>query len=224
MNPPGVYMCSPFWTVVLEKTFESALVCKEIQSIHPKGDQYWVFIGRTDAEAETPILWPPNANSWLIGKDPDAGRDWGQEEKGTTEDEMAGWPSSHQLNAHEFAWTPGLDGQGSLACWDSWGHKESDMTERLKWTELNWGPHYAFLRVCVNYYNCNKSCLGTCFSRLILLITHNSVFCPETLPETCSYWLILYWSYLRMYALGKDVVELLQNLRYPFYLFSAASW
>ena len=89
-----------FWTVVLEKTLESPLDCKEIQPIHPKGDQSWVLIGRTDAEAETPILWPPDAKSWLVGKDPDAGRDWGQEEKGMTEDEMAGW--HHRLNGHEF--------------------------------------------------------------------------------------------------------------------------
>ena len=88
-----------FWTVVL-KTLESTLDCKEIQPVHPEGDQSWVFIGRTDAEAETPILWPPHAKSWLIGKDPDAGRDWGQEEKGTTEDEMAGW--HHWLDGHEF--------------------------------------------------------------------------------------------------------------------------
>ena len=89
-----------FWTVVLEKILESPLDCKEIQQVHPKGDQSWVFIGRTDAEAETPILWPPHGKTWLSGKDRDAGVDWGQEEKGTTEDEMAGW---HQwLNGHEF--------------------------------------------------------------------------------------------------------------------------
>ena len=87
-------------TVVLEKTLESPLDCKEIQQVHPKGDQSWVFIGRTDAEAETPVLWPPYANSWLIGKDPDAGREWGQEEKETTEDEKAGW--HHRLDGHEF--------------------------------------------------------------------------------------------------------------------------
>ena len=87
-----------FWTVVLEKTLESPLDCKEIQPVHPKGDQFWVFM--TDVEAETPILWPPHAKSWLIGKDPDAGRDWGQEEKGTTEDEMARW--HHWLDGHEF--------------------------------------------------------------------------------------------------------------------------
>ena len=123
-----------FWTVVLEKTLESPLDCKEIQPVHPKGDQSWLFIGGTDAEAETPILWPPHAKSWLIGKDPDAGRDWGQEEKGMTEDETAGW--HHGLNGNEFEWTPGVgDGQGDLECCDSWGHKESDTTERLNWTE-----------------------------------------------------------------------------------------
>ena len=125
-----------FWTVVLEKTLESPLDCKEVQPVHPKGDQSWVFIGRTDAEVETPMLWPPHAKSWLIGKDPDAGRHWGQEEKGTTEDEMAGW--HHRLNGHESEWTPGVgDGQGGLVCCNSWGHKESDTTERLNWTELN---------------------------------------------------------------------------------------
>ena len=125
-----------FWTVVLEKTLSSPLDCKQIQLVHPKGDQSWVFIGRTDVEAETPTLWPPDAKSWLIGKDPDAGNDWGQEEKGTTEEEMAGW--HHRLDAHEFGWTPGVsDGQGGLVCSESWGHIESDMTERMNWTELN---------------------------------------------------------------------------------------
>ena len=122
-----------FWTVVLEKTLESPLDCKEIQPGHPKGDQSWVFIGRTDVKAETQILRPPDAESWLIGKDPDAGRDCGQEKKGTTEDEMAGW--HHRLHAREFGWTPGVgDRQGDLACYDSWGRKESDMTERLNCT------------------------------------------------------------------------------------------
>ena len=125
-----------FWTVVLEKTLESPLDCKEIQPVHSKGDQSWVFTGRTDAKAETPMLWPPHAKSWLIGKDSDAGRGWGQEEKGMTEDEIAGW--HHQLDGHEFEWTPGVgDGQGGLACCDSWGCKESDTTVRLIWTELN---------------------------------------------------------------------------------------
>ena len=111
-----------FWTVMVEKTLESPLDSTEIQPVHPKGDQSWVFIGRNDAEAETPIVWPPHAKSWLTGKDPDAGRDWGQEEKGMTEDEMAGW--HHRLDGHEFGLTPGVgDGQGGLACCDSWGRR-----------------------------------------------------------------------------------------------------
>ena len=126
-----------FWIVVLEKTLEGPLYCKEIQPVHPKGDQPWDFFGRNDAKAETPVLWPPHVKSWLFGKDSDAGRDWGQEEKGTTEDEMAGW--HHWLDGREFEWTLGDgDGQGGLACCDSWGRKESDTTERLNWTELNW--------------------------------------------------------------------------------------
>ena len=132
-----------FWTVVLEKTVESPLDCKEIQPFHSKGDQSWMFIGRTDAEAETPILWPPHVKSWLIRKYPDAGSDWGQEEKGMTEDEMAGW--HHWLNVHEFGWTPGVgDGQGGLACCDSWGRIELDTTERLNWTDL---------RLCLKDHN-----------------------------------------------------------------------
>ena len=123
-----------FWTVVLEKTLESPLDCKEIQPVHLKGDQSWVFIGRTDAKAETPILWPLHVKSWLTGKDPDDGRDSGQEEKGMTEDEMDGW--HNRLDEHEFEWTVGVgDGQGGLVCWDSWGRKELDTTEQLIWTE-----------------------------------------------------------------------------------------
>ena len=123
-----------FWTVVLEKTLESPVDCKEIQSVNPKGNQSWIFIRRTDAGAETPILWPPDVKNWLIGKDPDAGKDWRQEEKVTTEDEMAGlhhWP-----DGHEFEQAPGVsDGEGSLACYSPWGEKELDTTEWLK-TEL----------------------------------------------------------------------------------------
>ena len=106
------------------------LAWKEIQTVHPKGDQSWVFFGRNDAKAETPVLWLPHVKSWLIGKDSDAGRDWGQE------DEMAGW--HHWLDGREFEWTPGVgDGQGGLVCCDSWGHKELDVTEWLNWTEVN---------------------------------------------------------------------------------------
>ena len=124
-----------FWTVVLDKTLESPLDCKEIQPVYPKGDQSWVFIGRTDVEAEAPILWPPDAKSWLIGKDPDAGKDWEQEEEGATEEEMVGW--YHRLNGHEFEWTLGVgDGQGGLACYGPWGRRVGhDWATELDWTE-----------------------------------------------------------------------------------------
>ena len=118
------------------RLFERPLDSKDIKSVNLKENQPWIFIARTDAEAETLILWLPHAKSWLVGKDSDAGRDWGQE-KGTTEDEMVGW--HHRLDGRESEWTPGVsDGQGGLACCNSWGCKESDMTERLNWTELNW--------------------------------------------------------------------------------------
>ena len=121
-----------FWTVVLEKTLDSPLDCKEIQPVKPKGNQSWIFNGRTDAEAETPILWPPDSKSWLIWKDPEAGKNWRQEEKGVAEDEIVRW--HHWLNRHEFEWTPGAGGQVSLACCNPWGRKES----RHHWvTELN---------------------------------------------------------------------------------------
>ena len=115
----------------VEEDSESPLDCKDIQPVHSKGDQPWDFFRRNDAKAETPVLWPPHAKSWLIGNDSDAGRHWGQEEKGMTKDEMAGW--HHQLDGHEFEWALGVgDGQGGV----SWGRKESDTTERLNWTEL----------------------------------------------------------------------------------------
>ena len=122
------------FSVVLENTLESPLDCKEIKLVNPEGNQSWIFIGRTDAEAETPILWPPDAKNWLIGKDPDARKDWRREEKGMTEDEMVGW--HHWLNWHEVEQTPAIgDGQGSLACCSPWGYKESDTTEWLNWTD-----------------------------------------------------------------------------------------
>ena len=123
-----------FWTVGSEKTLEGPLGYKEIKPVNPKGNQSWIFIGRTDAEAEAPVLWPPDVKSWLIGKDPDAGKDWRQEEKGTTEDEMVGW--HHWLDGHEFEQALGVgDGWGSLTCCNPWGHKESDTTEWLNWTD-----------------------------------------------------------------------------------------
>ena len=124
-----------FWTVVLEKTLESPLDCKEIWPVHPKGNESWIFIGRTDAGAETPILWPPDVKSWLIGKDPDAGKDWRQVAKWMTEDEMVGW--HHRLDGHEFEYALGVgDRQGSLAWCCPWGCKQSDTTEWLNWTKL----------------------------------------------------------------------------------------
>ena len=120
-----------FWTVVLNKTVESSLDCKEITPVNPKGNQSWIFIWRTDAEAAIPILWPLDVKNWLLGKDSDAGKAWRRSEKWTTEDETVGW--HHWCNRHEFEQTPGDgEGQGSLACGSSWGHKESDMTEWLK--------------------------------------------------------------------------------------------
>ena len=123
-----------FWTLVLAKTLESLLDCKKIQPVHPKENQSWIFIGRTDAEAETPILWPLDAKNGLIGKDPDAGKDWRQE-KGTAEDEMVEW--HHWLSGLEFEQAPGIgEGQGNQSYCSPWGCKESEMTERLNWIEL----------------------------------------------------------------------------------------
>ena len=129
-----------FWTVVLQKTLESLLDCMEIQPVHPKGNQSWIFIGRTDAEVEAPMLWPPDVKNWLIWKAPDAGKDWRWEEKGMTEDEMVGW--HHWLDGHEFEQALGVgDGQGGLVCCCLWGHKESEITERLK-RKILWTTAY----------------------------------------------------------------------------------
>ena len=146
-----------FWTVVLEKTLESPLDCKEIQPVHPKGNQSWLFIGRTDAEAEAPILWPPDAKNWLIRKHPVTGKDWRQEGKGMTADETVGW--HHQLKGHEFEQTPGVgDGQGGLACSSPHGHKELDMTERPKWLKQwqIWLPFYIKMSDWIKLWNCYK--------------------------------------------------------------------
>ena len=132
------------------KTLDSPLDCKEIQPVHSERDQPWVFFGRNDAKAETPVFWPSHAKSWLIGKDSDAGRDWGQDEKGTTETEMAGW--HHWLDGHESEWTPAVgDGQGVLACCHSWGRKESDTTERLIWSDQFGG--YIFISHTARWYS-----------------------------------------------------------------------
>ena len=131
----GAWMVQPLW----ETLWQFFIKLNILQPVHSEGDQPWDFFGRNDAKAETLVLWPPHAKSWLIGKDSDAGRDWGQEEKGTTEDEMAG--CHHWLDGRESQWTPGVgDGQGGLACCDSWGRKESDTTERLIWCDLKHTP------------------------------------------------------------------------------------
>ena len=145
---------------------ENPLDCKEIQQVHPKGDQSWVFIGRTDAKAETPVLWPPHAKSWLIGKDPDAGRDWGQEEKGMAEDEMAGW--YHWLDGRECEWTLGVgDGHGVLACCDSWGCKKVGHD----WvTELSWNKCSTYTRAS------EKQILNYCWKSSTFLVNVNILF------------------------------------------------
>ena len=149
-----------FWTVVLEKTLENPLDCKEIQPVHPKGDQSWVFFGRNDAKAETSVLWPPHAKSWLIGKDSDAGRDWGQEEKATTQDEMAGW--HHGLDGRVWVnsgrwWWTGRPGMLRFMGLQRVGH---NWATELNWTELKWSFHcfhcYLFLSItceCVSVPN-----------------------------------------------------------------------
>ena len=142
-----------FWTMVLEKTLESPLDCKEIQLVHPKGNQSWVFIGKTGAEAETPILWPPDTKSWLIGKDPDAGKDWRWKEKGTTEDEMVGW--HHQPDGYEFEQALGVgDGKGSLACCSPWGCKELYTTEQLNWTDYWTLKYFVILWLMISFFDC----------------------------------------------------------------------
>ena len=152
-----------FWTVVLEKTLESPLDYKEIQPAHSKGDQSWVFFWRTVAKAQTLKLWPSHVESWLIGKVSDAGRDWGQGQKGMTEDEMAGW--HHQLDGHEFGWTPRAgDGQGGLVCCNSCGRKESDKTEWLNWTKLK-----VIIGIFFSYWHF-LNCFEFVFVGLLLLL------------------------------------------------------
>ena len=137
---------------MLEKTLASPLDSKEIQPVHSEGDQPWDFLGRNDAKAEILVLWPPHAKSWLIGKDSDAGKDWGQDKNGVTEDQMAGW--HHWLDGRESGWTPGVgEGQGGQVCCDSWGCKESDTTEWLNWTELR---DRESNRVLLHHFKCEN--------------------------------------------------------------------
>ena len=153
-----------FWTVVLEKTNESPLDCKEIQPAHPKVNQSWILIGRMDAKAETPIIWPPDAKNWLFGRDPDAGKDWRPEEKGMTEDEMVGW--HHRLNGHGFGWTPGVsDGQGGLVLWFMGSQKvRHDWVTELNWTEPStclYHPKWNLLYIAYTFCHVLKSNLPT---------------------------------------------------------------
>ena len=201
-----------FWTVVLEKTLESPLDCKEIKAVNPKGNQPWILTGRTDAEAEAPILWLPDVKNWLIGKDPGARKCWRQEEKGMTEDEMVGW--YHRLNGHEFEQALGAgDGQGSLACCSPWGHKESETTEWLNWTELThcevvtsvcggdgdiwtnvlvplWAWHSSRLQKLQKLYlRTSRSALGAEMSGLL----REFLLVPYLLSVFCHIWLCVYW-------------------------------
>ena len=153
---------------VVEDSRES-LDCKEIQPVHSEGDQPWDLFGRNDSKAETPVLWPPHAKSWLIGKDSDVGRDWRQEEKGMTEDEMAGW--HHWLDGRESEWTSGVGvGQGGLACYDLWGHRESDMTEWLNWIELN----EIWIKVRLQLMIMSQYCFKSCNKGVTLMLNVNT--------------------------------------------------
>ena len=167
-----------FWTVLLEKTLESPLDCKEIQPVHPLGDQSWVFIGRTDAEAETPILWPPHSKSWLTGKVPDAWRDWGQEEKGATEAEVAGW--HHQLVDMSLSLGVG-DGQGGLVCCNSWGRKELETSD---WTKNGIYVNNSFNNIFLSFFIWSMWYLFP--SR-----KYDQPFCLSTWPQ--MRWQNVYW-------------------------------
>ena len=166
-----------FQTVALKKTLESPSVCKEIKPVNPKENQPWIFIGRTDAEAEAEalILWPPSAKSQLIGQNPDAGKDWRQEEKGMTEDELVGW--HHQLNGHESEWSlGGSEGQGSLECCSPWSHKESDVTEQLNKNNL--------LSMRFNYSLIILTQKTQCLSRNVLILLRLISWCrPWFIPR-----------------------------------------
>ena len=186
---------------MLEKTLESPMDCKEIQPVHSKGDQSWVFFGRNDAKAETLVLWPPHVKSWLIGKDSDAGRDWGQEEKGRTVGEMAGW--HHRLDGHESEWTPGVgDAQGGLVCCDSWGPKSwtrlSDWTELqfLTWSlqSLCWAhlsPSSSMTKFLVSALLCTVQDFSSPFPSSILLLLGSLFVVWNRAPEKWNFGVLL---------------------------------
>ena len=212
-----------FWTVVLEKTLESPLDCKEIQPVHPKGDQSWVFIGRTDVEAETPVLLPSHEKRWLIWKDLDAGKDWRWEEKGMTEDEMVGW--NHQLNGDESGWTPGVDdGQGGQAWCSPWGHKESDTTEWLNWTELLY-QWRMLIQDNVFWFSWKlSSSLPPLLSSFLYLS-----FTAWSLRLFLIRYVLFHFYFLQNWHINSCVVsfsmsEILQCLKHSFFLFENSWW
>ena len=190
-----------FRTVVLEMTLESPLGCKEIHPVHPKGDQFWIFIGRTDGEAETPMLWPPDAKDWLIGKDPDAGKDWRQEEKGMTENELVGW--HHRLNEHEFEWTLWVgDGLGVLL--QSVGSQGVRHDWATNWTELNW-PVHETLKCLLQHHNLKASNLW-CSAFFMVQPAHLYTTTGKTIALTIQ-------------TFVKNVMSLLFNMLSRFWLF-----
>ena len=227
-----------FWTVVLEKTLESPL---EIQPVHSKGEHLWVFFGRNDAKAEIPVFWSPHVKSWLIGKDSNAGRGWGQEEKGTTEDEMAGW--HHWLNGCESEWTLGVgDGQGGLTCCDSWGHKESDTTEQLNWTDWTemsitdrkrWAqirhPHVKYLRdhyLLTMHLKLSAKLSKTSFGSLGKTLVESVCFKHQSLPSIFSKtkWLkIITWNF-KYISHRNDIIKNNKKMQDMYLLISLGLW
>ena len=186
--PVVMYGCE-WWVVVLEKTLEISLDYKEIKPVNPKGNQSWIFIGRIDAETEAPILGPPDVKSWPIRKDPDTGKDWGQEENWMTEDEMVGW--HHRLSEPEFEQTlEDGEGQGSLACCSPWGYKESDMTEQvnniLYFTDLKKSKKKTKLSACCCFFSVTQSCLILC----------NSMYCSTPGFSVLCYLLEISWTHI----------------------------
>ena len=161
-----------FWTVVLKKTLESPLDCKEIQPVHPKGKQFWIFIGRTDAKAEAPILWPPDAKNLFIGKDPDAGKDWRQEEKGMTEDEMVGW--HHRLDGHEFEQVPGL--VMDREAWRAAVHGVAKSQTRLSDWTTPWAQKTVVAALCILHFCILQSSILPLLVVNDLLLVNDSLY------------------------------------------------
>ena len=208
-----------FWTVVLKKTLESPLDCKEVQPVNPKGNLSWILIGRTDTEAEASIPWPADAKSELIRKDPDAGTDWRQEEKSTMEDEMVGW--HHWLNGHEFEQAPGdSEGQGSLACCSPWGRRESDLPEQQQYLKKlcwKWLSYYELLNKltftvkysnCISYKEHEKVLFGVIGFREVCLVKYFLYMEKFLILTMC----MLLWSYFEYCYLSSTILKNLETL------------